>query len=338
MGSLYGGLLARAGSDVTLVDTWAEHIEAIRRGALHLDGITGDLRIPIRATTRAQEVTQADVAIVLVDAASTRDAAVTAAQVLMEDGYAITLQNGIGNIEALTEVLGAGRVLAGLSYHSAALQAAGHVTHTHTGPTWIGELDGTHSPRLQRLHETLEGAGFSPVSVDDIQGFIWAKFVHNCAINAICAVTGLRVGEIPQNPGVDLLQTKVIEEALAVVSAKGITLPEAEPMQAIKDFCQIKFNKPSMLQHVEQGKRTEIDALNGAIVREGLALGVPTPYNEALTWLTKAVEQRMHRVIRGQPIDYDRLEAEAKRRRGHGPTAGTPARGIVDRAGAAASS
>jgi 2-dehydropantoate 2-reductase len=312
MGSLYGGLLARAGSEVTLVDTWAEHVEAIRRAGLRLDGITGDLTIPVRATTRAEDVADADLAIVLVDAGSTGAAAVTASRVLADDGYAITLQNGIGNIEALTDVLGAGRVLAGLSYHSAALQKPGHVTHTHAGPTWIGELDGSHSPRLQRLHATLESAGFSPVSVDDIQGFIWGKLVHNCAINAICAVAGLRVGEIPQSPGADHLQTKIIEEALAVVAARGLTLPEADPLGAIKAFCRVKFNKPSMLQHVEQGKRTEIDALNGAIVREGRALGIPTPYNEALTWLTRAVEQRMQRLVHGDPLDYERLEAEAR--------------------------
>jgi 2-dehydropantoate 2-reductase len=131
--------------------------------------------------------------------------------------------------------------------------------------------------------------------------------------NAICAVTGLRVGEISSHPGADELQTRVIEEALAVVRAHGIVLPDPDLMGNIKAFCRVKFNKPSMLQHVEQGKRTEIDALNGAIVRLGQRLGVPTPYNEALVWLTRAVEQRMGRLVREGSPDYARLEAEAKR-------------------------
>ena len=147
------------------------------------------------------------------------------------------------------------------------------MSHTHAGPTWLGELDGARTPRLERLATALRAAGFASTIVEDIQGLIWAKFVHNCAINAICAVTGLRVGEISSHPGADELQTRIIEEALAVVRAQGVVLPEPDPMRSIKAFCRVKFNKPSMLQHVEQGKRTEIDALNGAIVGAGSPAG-----------------------------------------------------------------
>lgn len=312
MGSLYGGLLARAGFDVTLLDVWAEHVDAIRREGLRLDGITGDVVVRIRATVRAAEVPPADVALVLTDANATVEAAAAARALLRPKGFAVTLQNGIGNVEALAEALGRARVAGGLSYHSAAVRGPGQVSHTHAGPTWLGELDGAQTLRLERLATALRTAGFVPTIVEDIQGLIWAKFVHNCAINAICAVTGLRVGEISSHPGADELQTRIIEEALAVVRAQGVVLPEPDPMRSIKDFCRAKFNKPSMLQHVEQGKRTEIDALNGAIVRAGRQLGVPTPYNEALVWLTRAVEQRMRRLVHEGSPDYARLEAEAK--------------------------
>lgn len=312
MGSLYGGLLARAGFQVTLLDTWRDHIEAIRTEGLRLEGITGALTVPVRATCRAEEVDRSDVAIVLVDANSTADAARSAETLLARDGVALTLQNGVGNVEALEARLGRPRVLGGLSYHSAALQGPGRVIHTHAGPTWLGELDGSRTPRVHRVAATLATAGFAPEIVDDIQGMIWTKFVHNCAINAVSAVTGLRVGEIARSAAADRLQTRVIEEALAVIAAKGIRLTDPDPLRSIKAFCRTKFNKPSMLQHVEQGKRTEIQALNGAIVREGRALGIPTPYNEALTWLTEAVEERMRRLVHEGPADYDRLEAEAK--------------------------
>jgi 2-dehydropantoate 2-reductase len=312
MGSLYGGLLAHAGFDVTLVDVWAEHIEAIRRDGLRLDGITGDVLVRIRATIRADEAPPADVALILTDANTTGEAATAARAILREEGFAVTLQNGIGNVEALADALGPERVAAGLSYHSAAVRGPGVVSHTHAGPTWLGELSGAGTPRIERLAAALRTAGFTPTIVPDIQGLVWAKFVHNSAINAICAVTGLRVGEISSHPGADELQTRIIEEALAIVRAQGIVLPDPDPMASIKAFCRVKFNKPSMLQHVEQGKRTEIDALNGAIVRIGRQLGVPTPYNEALVWLTRAVEQRMRRLVREGPPDYARLEAEAK--------------------------
>ena len=312
MGSLYGGLLAHAGFDVTLLDVWAEHIEAIRRDGLRLNGITGDVLVRLRATIRADEAPPADVALILTDANTTGEAATAARAILREDGFAVTLQNGIGNVEALADALGPERVAAGLSYHSAAVRGPGEVTHTHAGPTWLGELSGARTPRIERLAAALRTAGFTPTIVPDIQGLVWAKFVHNAAINAICAVTGLRVGEISSHPGADELQTRIIEEALAIVRAQGIVLPDPDPMASIKAFCRVKFNKPSMLQHVEQGKRTEIDALNGAIVRIGRQLGVPTPYNEALVWLTRAVEQRMRRLVREGPQDYTRLEAEAK--------------------------
>jgi 2-dehydropantoate 2-reductase len=311
MGSLYGGLLARAGFDVALVDVWQEHLDAIRRNGLHLDGITGDLRIPVRAMTRVDEVAPVNCAIILTDANSTREAAETARRVLGTDGFALTLQNGIGNVEALGEVLGDGRVLGGTSNHSAALQGPGHVTHTHAAPTWIGELDGRSTKRLHETAEALTRAGFTPLVVDNILAHIWNKFVLNCGINAISAVTGLRLGELVRTPPVDELQTRIIEEVLAVVRAKGVALTDPDPMRTIKDHCWKKYNKPSTLQHVEQGKRTEIDALNGALVREARRLGVPTPYNDALTLLLKGVEVHRAQALRAPAIDYDRLEAEA---------------------------
>ena len=227
MGSLYGGLLARAGFDVTLVDLWQEHVDLIRRDGLHLDGITGDLRIPVKATSRVEDVSPVDCAIILTDANSTREAAQTARRVLGAEGFALTLQNGIGNVETLGEALGAGRVMGGTSNHSAALRAPGHVTHTHAAPTWIGELDGRRTGRLGEAEEALARAGFTPVVVDNILAHIWNKFVLNCGINAISAVTGLRLGEIVRTPAVDELQTRVIEEVLAVVRAKGVVLTDA---------------------------------------------------------------------------------------------------------------
>jgi len=311
MGALYGGLLAKSGVSVSFLDTWPEHVAAIRSDGLHLDGITDDIRIPVPATTDPGEIDPADIAFIQTDANSTRAAAESARRVLKDSGYAVTFQNGIGNIETLVDVLGEARVVGGLSYHSAEPKGPGHVTHTHAGPTWLGEIDGRESARIRALSELLAAAGFKPVIVDNIIGYIWNKFIHNCAINALCAVTGLRVGEIPRTPEADRLQTRIIAEALDVVRAKGIGLPDHDPMATIKAFCKTKFNKPSMLQHMEMGKRTEIDALNGAVVREGQTLGVATPYNDALAMLTKATEAHRRQVVHGPPVDYEALEREA---------------------------
>lgn len=312
MGSTYGGLLHHAGHDVTLVDIWPEHVDAIARDGLHLDGISGDLRLTIPAVRDPKERGVADVAFVHVNTYSTEAAARTARKVLKDSGYAVTFQNGVGNIETLQEALGPARVLGGLSYHSAAMIGPGHARHTHRGPTWLGELDGSRTARLQALSDALGAAGLEPTIVDDILSFIYTKLVLNSAINPICAAMGIRVGEIPRTPGADELQTRVIEEALAVLKAKHIKLAEPDITGSIKAHCRAKFNKPSMLQHMEQGKQTEIDSLNGAIVRMGRELGVPTPHNEALTWMVQGINAHRRLVMHGAPVDYEAWEKRAK--------------------------
>jgi len=120
------------------------------------------------------------------------------------------------------------------------------------------------------------------------------------------------VGEISSTPAADELQSRIIAEALAVVKAQGIILPEKNPMAAIKAFCKVKFNKPSMLQHMEEGRQTEVDALNGALVRVGQQLGIDTPYNRATTLMIKAREEYMRIKSGKTPIDYEALELQAK--------------------------
>ena len=313
MGCLYGGRLTQAGYDVTLLDIWQPHVDAIKSSGLLLDGIGGEARIAIKAASNPADMPQCGLAIIFVDANSTRDAARIARSILSDNGYALTLQNGIGNVEALIDELGDTRAMGGLSYHSAALKGPGHVTHTHSGPTWLGERDGTQSPRLNELLEIHARAGLQPVEVDDITGYIWDKWVLNSAINPVSAITGLRQGEIPRTPPVEEFQTRIIDEILAVVAAKGIRLHDPDIKTSIKDQCWKKFNKPSMQQHVEAGKRTEIDALNGAVVRLAREAGVPVPFNEAITMLIKGLEKSRKQSVDGPSIDYDALEAEAAR-------------------------
>jgi 2-dehydropantoate 2-reductase len=312
MGSIYGGLLARRGEDVLLIDSWPEHVAAIARDGLRLDGITGELTIEVAAACEPPAEGFADLALIQTDTNNTAAAAETAKRVLKADGFAVTLQNGIGNLEILCAKLGEARVAGGLTYHSGAVRAPGHVSHTHAGPTWLGELDGHRSARVDDLAARLAKAGFAPTVVDNIVGTIWTKFVHNCAVNPVCAATGLRVGEIPRNRAADALQTRIIEEALEVVAAKGVALVDPDPMASIKAFCRKKFNKPSMLQHMEAGRRTEIDALNGALVREGQALGLATPYNQAIAWLIEAMQSHRMQSLHGPAIDYEALEREAQ--------------------------
>ncbi len=319
MGSTYGGLLARAGHDVTFVDAWQERVAAINRDGVYLDGVAGELRIPARAVSEAPAGLGADLAMIWTDANNTRQAAQTAITALAPDGFAVTLQNGIGNVETLVEVLGKPRVAAGSSMCSAAMHGSGHASFTHRAMTSVGELDGSASPRIEALRAALAGAGFEVQVHSDIMSLIWTKFALNCTINALCATTGLRLGEIARLPAMDLLQDRVIDEVLAITAAKGITLTSPDFRNSIKQHCWDKFSRPSMLQHIEAGKRTEIDALNARLVEEGRRLGVPTPYNEAVTCLLKGVEYKRREAAGRTEADYATLEANVTPRPARAP-------------------
>lgn len=288
MGCLYGANLARAGARVTLIDPWAEQVQQIRDCGLSMEGLHGTFTVfPAATTDPATIAGQAEVALVLVSAVATRAAAATARLVLNDTGFALTLQNGLGNIEVLQEVLGAERVMAGLTFHSADLKGPGQVVHTNKGATYLGELDQSRTPRLDQLNEWMERAGMNPVLEEDIVATLWGKFVLNCGINALCAITDLRPGHIHQIPELDTFQTGLVEEILALVHAKGLQLPSPTPLQDIKAYAAKKFHRVSMLQHLARGRQTEIDSLNGYVVRESRKLGLPCPCNEALTALIK---------------------------------------------------
>ncbi len=292
MGCVYGGNLARIGVQVAFVDIWKEHIERIAENGLRVEGLTGSFEIRAEAFTDAQRAPSADAVLIAVNAYSTRDAAQAASQVLKPEGFCLTIQNGMGNIEILSEVVGPRRVLAGLSFQSGDIAEPGFVRHTNNGPTYLGELDHSRSARLLRVCDLFERAGLHPVLVEDIIATIWSKFVHNCGINAICAITGLRPGHIRKVPELDQFQTRVLEEALALAKAKGIVLDDSDPVATVKEYCSHKFHRVSMAQHLARGRRTEIDALNGYVARESETLGLSAPYNTAITELMKGREYR----------------------------------------------
>jgi 2-dehydropantoate 2-reductase len=308
MGASYGGHLARSGHEVTLVDTWQDHVDAINRDGLRLAGVLGDHRVRVPAHTEA-DGGGADLAIVFVDANNTAKAAQSLAGLLAPDGFAVTFQNGIGNVETLQAALGTERVLGGSSMCSAAGGGPGHVVLTHMGTTSVGETTGRESARAHAVVEALRGAGFEAEQEPNVMGLIWQKFAVNCAVNAIAATTGLRGGEIVRLPELDAFQDRIIEEIMAVTRAKGVVMPNPDIDAKIKANCHKKFNKPSMLQHVEAGRRTEIEALNNALVREGRALGVPMPNNEALVALLKGRELHQQRRTHEPELDYDAWEA-----------------------------
>jgi len=310
MGGSFGGLLADSGQDVSLIDTWEEHVAAIQRDGLLVDEALGEHRVHLPAATEIAPGQTADLVIVFTDANNTAAGAETAAHLLGNSGFAITFQNGIGNVEALQAALGPDRVLGGSSMCSAASRGPGHVSLTHLRPTSVGPLgDGPDAP-VDAIVEVLNGAGLTAHRVPDAMPVIWEKFVLNCGVNALTATTGLRTGEMVRRvPGMVDFQAKILAEVMAVVDAKGIALPNPNIANTMPKKSRNSFNRPSMLQHVEMGRKTEIDSLNGALLREAEVLGIATPYNEALVALLKGREYAQIQAVHGPEIDYDAWQA-----------------------------
>lgn len=315
MGSAFGAKLQSPGVEVILFDINEAHVRAIRADGLTLGDAGGERHVAIAATTNIRELADADLALVLVDSNATADVAPLLPGVLTRDGVTLTLQNGIGNVEALTAVLGSRRVIAGSTYNSAAFIAPGHVRHTNVGKTVIGTPEGPPTDRINALAAQLSAAGFPTVASDNAMGHIWSKFVLNCAINPVSALTGLRAGEIARHPPTARLLERLLDEVLAVAAAKGIRLPDADLRRHVLDHAFERYNRPSMLQHVESGRRTEIEALNGALVREANLLGIAVPYNEAIWAAVSGIDARHARERVTPHLDEATLEAAARRER-----------------------
>ena len=309
MGGSFAGLLAVSGHEVRIIDTDSAHVEAINRDGLLVEGVLGVHRVQVPATMDSEDGEVADAVIMFCDTNNTKEASRTVAKLTGNHGVAITFQNGIGNVEALVDAVGPARTLAGSSMCSAANLGPGHVSLTHMGKTSLGELDGTATPRTEKLAKALSEAGFKVEVSDQIMGQVWQKFLVNCAVNAIAATTGLRSGEISRVSELAGFQDEVIKEGLQVINGKGIRLPNPDVMSELKRNLPKRFNRPSMLQHVDSGRKTEIDAINGALIREANELGIATPYNQSLVALLKGREQSQIRLINEPNFDYAAWEA-----------------------------
>ena len=184
-----------------------------------------------------------------------------------------------GRVPAATQELG---------LESAARTWPGRIAHTHLGKTVLGELDGRTTPRLEAV-AALFAAAELPVDItSNIQGHVWQKFILNAALDPLAAITRLRLGDIAESAAATALVHRILDEVLAVVAAEGIELPDPDPRASILGHVVGRLNKPSMLQHVEQGRHTEIDALNGALLGHAARHGIACPVNTTIVQLVQA--------------------------------------------------
>lgn len=320
LGGSMAGALIRAGARLTIIDTDTEHVDAINTHGLKVLNLADEAPQKVRAMTSPDAAAWADLAIVMTPTYDRDDAAVTAAHVLKPDGAAASLQNGLGNAEVLIDALGADRVFMGSSKSSADRPAPGQPRITKLDPLTVGELDGETRPRTEWLACALTRGGIQTGVSNNIQGVLWSKFITNCCINALSAITGLRMGEVSRVPGLGPLRWEIVQECVAVVQAKGITLAGPDPETALKPHTWRKFTQPSMLQMIEAGRPIEIEAINGHLVAEAAALGIPVPINRTVTALARGCAAAVARDLGPSP-DYATLtkDAEAQIDRGLTP-------------------
>ena len=290
MGSLFGGMLSRV-ADVSLLDPWAEHVAAIRRDGLSIADPSGDVVATLQATTDPSEIGPTDLAIIFVKSHRTEWASETAARFLKPGGLALTLQNGLGNRDVIARVLGEQRAWQGTTAHGATMLGPGHVRHAGKGPTHVEDKAG-HRDQIHEIATLFGQAGIETQVSADVESLLWGKLVINVGINALTALLRVRNGVLNEADGPRALMDQAVEEAVQVALAKGVKLPYDDPRQRVREVAVATgANLSSMLQDVLRGSPTEIDVINGVIVRQARELGIPAPVNESLTALIKAVEE-----------------------------------------------
>jgi 2-dehydropantoate 2-reductase len=296
MGSVYAGLFASAGHEVWAIDSWREHVDAMRTKGLHLEGASGDRTVRVHATTEARDAGPCELVILATKAMQVAAAASSIRDFLLEkDTPVLSIQNGLGGPETAASVLGKERVMVGVvGGFGASMRGPGHAHHNGMELVRLGEFDGPITSRLKKVEEAWKSAGFRVKLFDDIDQLVWEKLLCNCAYSGPCGVSGLTVGQVMEDPDLSRVSAACAIEGFLVSKKKQIRLGFDDPVAYVRDFgSKIPNAKPSVLLDLLLKKKSEIDVINGSIPRVGHTVGIAAPVNEAVTALVKAKEREL---------------------------------------------
>ena len=295
LGSTIGGTLAKT-NEVIFVDQWKDHVDLINRQGLKMTDETKDWFVPVQAQTTGQGIGPVDLVIVLVKSFATK----TAIQQLKETGtigdrtLVMSLQNGLGNEETIADVIGKENVISGKTYCGGRLIEAGYVAGRTEGKwTYIGELNGEITSRIQAVAKVFHEAGMLCEVSDNIQGLIWDKLLINVAAGALCGITHLPYGPLYEEEYLKDVAVMAIQEGIDVAKAAGVRLKSEDPeypWYAASEGLPPTF-KTSIQQSLEFKHPTEIDFINGSVVEYGKKYGMKTPVNQTLVACVKGIEK-----------------------------------------------
>lgn len=292
MGSLFGAMLAEAGNEVWLYDVWVEHVQTINKDGLSIEREGKTRTLSIEATTDPEQIGQAELVIIFVKSTHTASAAETARKIAGSDGAVMTLQNGMGNADILSEFINPERVLAGTTSHGATMLGPGSIRHAGVGATTIGTWAETEQgrERARKLSDFFTRIGIESEAVDDVRSVLWNKLLINIGINAITALTAIKNGRILDLEITRELSRNAVEEAMKIAGKMNIKVREdaVEHVYAVAEATAV--NRSSMGQDVDNKRQTEIGTINGFIVRQAKRLGMQAPVNETLTALVETLQ------------------------------------------------
>jgi 2-dehydropantoate 2-reductase len=292
-GSVYAGLLADAGNEVWAIDTWREHIEAIRAHGVRVRGASGDRVARPAATTDPREVGPVDLVVIATKAGDVESGARAALLLLDGETIVLPIQNGLGSRERVAAIVGAERVMAGvIGGFGASIVEPGHVHHHGMELVRLGECSAPVSERVERVAQAWRRAGFTVCTYDDIDQLVWEKLICNVAFSGTCAVTGMTIGDVIDDPDAWSVASACAAEAFAVARARNISLGFEDPVAWVREFGRaIPGARPSLLLDVLAGRPTEIDVINGAVPPLAASLGLDAPVNRTVTAAVHAIER-----------------------------------------------
>lgn len=295
MGCVYAALLGKAGHEVWAIDTWKDHVDAIRANGLRLEGASGDTTARIEASTRAEDAGPCDLVIIATKAMHVENAATAARALLKPDTMVLSIQNGLGGPDTAARVLGEERVMVGVvGGFGASMRGPGHAHHNGWELVRLGERNGPISARLEEVAAVWASGGFRVKCFDDIDQLVWEKLICNVCFSGTCALTEMTIAQVMENADAWTCASNCAIEAFNVARARGVRLDFDEPVNYVRNFgSKIPNARPSMLLDHMAGRMSEIDFINGAIPVAAQGLGVATPYNTVVSTLVRAKERKL---------------------------------------------
>ena len=291
MGCLFAAFISKRKEEVWLLDKNKDKATRIGQKGITIEGVSGNWQAKVSSTADVKEIGQADLVIIAVKSYHTKVAIMSARPLVAENTMVLTLQNGIGNVEIISEVVGSEKVIGGTTNQGATLLDEGHIRHAGKGETIIGLIDGKIPVQMREIREIFNRVGLETRISRDIKSLLWSKLIINVGINALTAITRLNNGKLLDFEGTRKILREAVTEATKIAKRKRIRLIYDDPLAKVEAVCEATAaNVSSMLQDVLRKKRTEIDFINGVIVRQGQELGIPVPVNTMLVDLVKTIE------------------------------------------------